>query len=101
MAAWNDKLGEFDFYLMRKNIKTEDEVTQEEDTGKSQPSLLQGLREDQLLKHNFLRMVLIWCCTSSGFYIIIYNMKYFKGNLFTNQYLGSLAQIMAIITCGF
>lgn len=46
-------------------------------------------------------MAIIWALTQSCYYLIIYQLKYFKGDLYTNGIVSAISEVVACITSSF
>lgn len=49
---------------------------------------------------NLILIMIIWISTCFGFYLINFNIKYLKGNVFYNYFLSSFSQVISIIVSG-
>jgi hypothetical protein len=46
-------------------------------------------------------MVVIWISASFGYYLISYQIKYFKGDLYVNGIVSSSSEIVAYLLSGY
>jgi MFS family permease len=58
------------------------------------------LRQREVLV-NLCVMIIIWMAASFNFYLINFQLKYWKGNVYVNSYIYSLASVVAYATSGF
>lgn len=49
---------------------------------------------------NLIAMILVWLSASFCFYLISYQLKYIKGDMFTNGIVSSVSEIMAVTSSG-
>lgn len=97
MASWNDSLEQFELHVAKHRIKTVDEQGELQ----QQYSLLEGLRQDPVLKINFLLMMTVWALTSTSYYIVNFDLKYLRGSIFVNNLSAAIAEILAVLLAGF
>ena len=45
-------------------------------------------------------MTLVWLSASFGYYLISYQLKYLKGDMFSNGIVSSISEIMAVMMSG-
>ena len=50
---------------------------------------------------NIICMCLVWMSSSFGYYLIGYDLKYIKGNKYTNGIVSSCSECVAFILAGF
>lgn len=96
MASWNGNLPVFLNHLHLQNKDTKDKKKKDEGPRESH-SLAAGLREDSNLRFNFVIMLMIWCITSSSYFINLYQIKLYRGELFTKMLSLNIAEFISIL----
>jgi MFS family permease len=79
------------------SLKIDELLTKQEQTSKDQS------RSGSLLPHlqNLICMTMIWASSSFCYYLISYQLKYIKGNIFVNGMISSTSEIIAYIVSSF
>ena len=58
------------------------------------------LFKDPMLRNNLMILIIQWTCCSFNHYMMLYQLKYFKGNIFYNTIGVCMARNVSI-TCGY
>ena len=72
-----------------------------ESNKKDSRSFKAQVMEDRSIQINLICMVCIWVSSSFCYYLISYQLKYIKGNIYINGIISSLSEIVAYLTSGF
>lgn len=57
--------------------------------------------EDRTILINLICMICVWVSSSFCYYLISYQLKYIKGNIYINGIISSLSEIAAYLSSGF
>ena len=49
---------------------------------------------------NMICMLMVWISASFGYYLIAYQLKYVRGDLYINYIISSISEIFAYLTSG-